>query len=144
MMFSKLNKEFIGARKQGEKKLVEVLSFLKAGVLKEAIDKRLDRENIVNSVIYQTAAKQIKMNLESLETIKDEVKKETLEFANEVLKGYLPENISKEKMLELIKANESIIKNPNQLIGIITKYCKEHDLGVDVEDVKNTIKEYFK
>ena len=143
-MFKKLNEDFIGARKQGEKKVLEVLSFFKAGVLKDVIDKRLDRENVSNSTIYQVAAKQIKMNLESLETIKDEARKEALEFANETLKKYLPDNITKEKMLEIIKESESIIKNPNQVIGIINKYCKENDLGSDINEIKEVIKEYFK
>ena len=143
-MFKKLNEDFIGARKQGEKKVLEVLSFFKAGVLKDVIDKRLDREKVSNSTIYQVAAKQIKMNLESLETIKDEARKEALEFANETLKKYLPDNITKEKMLEIIKESESIIKKPNQVLGIINKYCKENDLGSDINEIKEVIKEYFK
>lgn len=142
-MYIKLNEDINEARKnKGNADFelrLEILSFLKAGILKELIDKRMDRTVVPNTIVIQVAAKQIKQNLETL-SFKHTDK---LVAANEILKEFVPREITKEEIIVIINEKKSLVKNKNQLIGIINNECKVKELTPNIELVKQCIEENF-
>ncbi len=142
-MYTKLNDGINQARKNKgtddfELRL-EILSFLKAGILKDLIDKRMDRNTVPNSVVIQVAAKQIKQNLETLSFRHTD----KLVAANEILKEFVPREVTKDEIIAIINDKKDFVKNKNQLIGIIINECKAKELTPNIELAKQCIEENF-
>ena len=112
-MYAKLNEGINQARKnKGNEDFelrLDILSFLKAGILKELIDKRMDRTVVPNSVVIQVAAKQIKQNLETLSFKHTD----RLVAANEILKEFVPREVTKDEIIAIITDKRDFVKNNN-------------------------------
>lgn len=121
-LFEKIEEDLIKALKAGEKEKLTVLRSLKSDIKYRQIDigEEFTEDDLI-SVITSSAKKR----RDSIEQFKkggreDLVKNE--EFGLNILNQYLPEQISEEKLLEIInKAIEDTGADSPQKIGLIMK-----------------------
>lgn len=99
----KIDKDLIGALKNKDEIKLNTLRFLKAAIKNFAIEKK-ERE-LNDQDIVQVIRRQIKQHRDSIEAYKtagrmDLVEKESKE--SEILTSYMPEELSEEKLKEII------------------------------------------
>ena len=104
MLEEKIMEDYKKAMKEKEALKVSVLSFLRAELKNAAIDKKKDK--LEDSEVIAVVKKQVKQRQDSIEQFKaggrqDLVEKETKEL--EILKSYLPQQLSEDKIREIIE-----------------------------------------
>ena len=119
MLEEKIMEDYKKAMKEKEALKVSVLSFLRAELKNAAIDKRKDK--LEDAEVIAVVKKQVKQRQDSIEQFKnggrqDLAEKETKEL--EILKSYLPQQLSEDKIREII---EEAIKE--------TGACGPQDMG---------------
>lgn len=103
MLEDKIMEDYKKAMKEKDSIKVSVLSFLRADLKNVAIDKRKDK--LDDADVIAVVKKQIKQHQDSIEQFKagsrlDLADKENAEL--EILKSYLPEQLSEEKVKEVV------------------------------------------
>ena len=104
MLEERLNKDYIQAMKDRDSVKSSTLSFLRASVKNVRIEKRI--EKVEDADVIVVIKKQVKQRQDSIEQYKagnrmDLAQKEEAELA--VLKSYLPEELSEEKISQIIR-----------------------------------------
>ena len=104
MLEEKIMEDYKKAMKEKEALKVSVLSFLRAELKNAAIDKKKDK--LEDAEVIAVVKKQVKQRQDSIEQFKaggrqDLVEKETKEL--EILKSYLPQQLSEDKIREIIE-----------------------------------------
>ncbi len=121
-LFKKIEKEIIKALKAGEKEKLTVLRGLKSDLKYKQIDLQKDLTDEDCITVFNSAMKKRKDSIEQFKAGNREDLVAQEEFAVSILKEYLPEQISEEDLLEIIKAaiEETGADSP-QKIGLIMK-----------------------
>ncbi|MFA9398807.1 MAG: GatB/YqeY domain-containing protein [Clostridiaceae bacterium] len=122
MLKDLLKKNEITAMKAREKAKVSVLRLVSADIKAYEVN---ERKEITDELIVKIIEKNIKQTREALEYAKqlnDEVKISEGNFAIEVLTEYLPEQLSEEVVLNMIK---EIVANGNYKMSDMGKIMKE-------------------
>jgi uncharacterized protein YqeY len=118
----RIDEELIVALKAGEKDKVTVLRSLKSDLKYKKIEKgdELTDEDCLS--VFNSSVKKIKDSIEQFKAGNrdDLVSKE--EFALKIIQKYLPEQLSEEELVELVKQaiEESGVDSPQQ-IGLVMK-----------------------
>lgn len=128
--------------KSGEKRKVEIIRFILSHLINEEKEKKRDLET---SEAIQTLKRLLKRNQESFDQFNkagrnDLASKEKEEM--EVIQSYLPEEISEEDVIKIIKetiasSGASSIKDMGKVIGLIKK---SHGDNVDMSLVSKHVK----
>lgn len=128
--------------KSGEKRKVEIIRFILSHLINEEKGKKRDLET---SEAIQTLKRLLKRNQESFDQFNkagrnDLASKEKEEM--EVIQSYLPEEISEEDVIKIIKetiasSGASSIKDMGKVIGLIKK---SHGDNVDMSLVSKHVK----
>ena len=128
--------------KSGEKRKVEIIRFILSHLINEEKEKKRDLET---SEVIQTLKRLLKRNQESFDQFNkagrnDLASKEKEEM--EVIQSYLPEEISEEDVIKVIKetiasSGASSIKDMGKVIGLIKK---SHGDNVDMSLVSKHVK----
>ena len=128
--------------KSGEKRKVEIIRFILSHLINEEKEKKRDLET---SEAIQTLKRLVKRNQESFDQFSkagrsDLASKEKEEM--EVIQSYLPEEISEEDVIKIIKetiasSGASSIKDMGKVIGLIKK---SHGDNVDMSLVSKHVK----
>ena len=128
--------------KSGEKRKVEIVRFILSHLKNEEIEKKRDLET---SETIQILKRLLKRNQESFDQFNkagrdDLASKEKEEM--EVIQNYLPEEISEEDLIKIIKetialSGASSIKEMGKVIGLIKK---SHGGNVDMSLVSKHVK----
>ena len=110
MLVEKLKKDMIEAMKNKDKEKLTVIRMVKAALDKERIDKKVE---VNDDLLIDVINKQVKLRNDSLEEFKkanrDDLVKQT-EAELEILKDYLPEQLSEEEVITII---EEVINEVN-------------------------------
>ena len=131
--------------KSGEKRKVEIIRFILSHLINEEKEKKRDLET---SEVIQTLKRLLKRNQESFDQFNkagrnDLASKEKEEM--EVIQSYLPEEISEEDVIKIIKetiatSGASSIKDMGKVIGLIKKsYGDNVDMSLVSKHVKSLL-----
>lgn len=144
-MFDKIKKDLMTAMKEKDKFKLSVLRMLKSALQAEEINKKSE---LTDDEVLNIIKKQVKVRNASLEEYKDYGR---YDLANdlaqeiEILKSYLPEELSKEELIKVIDEQFNII-NPTSIkdIGKVIKAISNvvgtrADMGVVSKIVKEKI-----
>ena len=142
-MFEKINKDLVLSMKEQDKFKLSVLRMLKSAIKTEEINKK---DALTDDEVLNVIKKQVKVRNASLEEYKEYNRldlAESLEKEIEILKSYLPEELSidelnkiiNEKFIELnptsIKDMGRVIKEVSSIVGaradmsIVSKIIKD-------------------
>ena len=129
MLVEKLKKDMIEAMKNKEKEKLTVIRMEKAALDKERIDKKVE---VNDDLLIDVINKQVKLRNDSLEEFKkanrDDLVKQT-EAELEILKDYLPEQLSEEEVITIIEevineVNAETIKDMGKVMKEVTPKVK--------------------
>ncbi|MCM8757698.1 MAG: GatB/YqeY domain-containing protein [Candidatus Omnitrophica bacterium] len=144
LLEERILKDYNEALKKKDYIRVSTLRFLRAALANLAIEKRKDK--LDDSEVVSVIRKQIKSHLESIEQFKrgnrpDLVEKETAEL--KILNSYLPEELSEEKLREIIKEaiislGASSLKDMGKVMKLVLEKVKER---ADAKKVSDLVKE---
>ena len=139
----KLRKDKMLAMKNKDKLKSGVISLMMSNILLEQKEKKRD---LTDDEQIAFVKKELKETVDALEqTPKDRV--ETIEETKqkiEIIKSYLPEQISEEKLKEIIEKfmEENSLEKSNKSIGQIMKYMMaEYGKYTDVKTVNKIVQE---
>ena len=121
-IFKQIEQDMIKALKEGEKEKLTVLRGLKSDLKYKVIDKGDELTDDEAIAVLNSAAKKHRDSIEQFaKGGRDDLVKQE-EFGLEIIKGYLPEQISDEELLEIVKQaiEESGADSP-QKIGMVMK-----------------------
>lgn len=104
--------------------------------------------NLTNEDIQQIIQKEVKMRYDSIKTFEQANRQDLIDQANqelEVLKKYLPQQLSEEEVIEVIKSALSTIQNPTKKdLGKIMKIIMPKLKGkVDGKLVNKLVLQYI-
>ena len=141
-LFEELKKDMIDAMKAKDKDRLTVIRMLKAALDKERIDKKIE---ITDEVFISVLEKQVKMRNDSIEEFKKAGREELVEKTLgelEVLKKYLPEELSEDEVMGII--NDAITKLEATTMKDMGKVMSEVSPKVkgryDMKEVSSIIK----
>lgn len=142
-MVEKLKQDMIDAMKQKDKDRLTVIRMVKAALDKERIDKKVE---ITDDLLIDVVNKQIKMRNDSITEFKKANRMDLVEkdmFELEVLKEYLPEQLTKEEVEKVIDEIFDIVKPTSQKdMGKVMKEVTPKLKGkADMKLVSELIKE---
>lgn len=142
MLVEKLKKDMIEAMKNKDKEKLTVIRMVKAALDKERIDKKAE---VNDDLLIDVVNKQVKLRNDSLEEFKkanrDDLIKQTEEEL-EILKDYLPEQLSEEEVITIIEevineVNAETIKDMGKVMKEVTPKVKGK---ADMKHVSEIIK----
>ena len=143
----RLNADFKEAMKNKEKVRKETISFVRAAIKQYEVD---NREEIDDAGIASILAKQVKMRKDALADFEKAGRTDLIDSYKseiEILKRYLPEQLSDEKIREIIKGTaaelgiEGGMQNMGKLMGPVMAKVK----GLaDGNQVKQLVQEFLK
>ena len=123
MLVEKLKKDMIEAMKNKDKEKLTVIRMVKAALDKERIDKKAE---VNDDLLIDVVNKQVKMRNDSLEEFKKANRADLIKQTEEeleILKDYLPEQLSEEEVITII---EEVINEVNaETIKYMGKVMKE-------------------
>lgn len=142
-MFDKIKKDLVTSMKEQDKFKLSVLRMLKSSLQKEEINKKRE---LTDDEILNVIKKEVKVRNASLEEymeynrkdLADELRKEI-----EILKTYLPEELSHEELLKIIDEQFNII-NPTSMkdMGTVIKSVSSIvGTRADMSEVSKIVKE---
>ena len=141
-MVEKLNKDMIEALKNKEKDRLTVIRAVKAGMDKEKIDKKRE---VNDELLIDIVNREVKMRKESIEEFKkgnrEDLIKET-EYELDILKEYLPEQLSEEEVNKIIDEIFDEVKPTGQKdMGSVMREATAKLKGkADMKGVSNIIR----
>lgn len=143
----RLNADFKEAMKNKEKVRKETISFVRAAIKQYEVD---NREEIDDAGIASILAKQVKMRKDALADFEKAGRTDLIDSYKseiEILKRYLPEQLSDEKIREIIEGTASELgieggmQNMGKLMGPVMAKVK----GLaDGNQVKQLVQEFLK
>lgn len=142
MLVEKLKKDMIEAMKNKDKEKLTVIRMVKAALDKERIDKKAE---VNDDLLIDVVNKQVKLRNDALEEFKkanrDDLIKQTEEEL-EILKDYLPEQLSEEEVITIIEevineVNAETIKDMGKVMKEVTPKVKGK---ADMKHVSEIIK----
>lgn len=142
-MIEKLKNDMVLAMKSKDKDRLTVIRMVKAALDLEHIDKKRE---INDDLLIDVVNKQIKMRKDSLVEFEKANRTDLIEKTNQelsVLQEYLPEQLSKEEVLEIIEnifqeIKPGSVKDMGKVMKEATALLKGK---ADMKDVSNIIKE---
>lgn len=142
-LIDKLGKDIVNAMKEKEQLRLSVLRMVKGAIQLENIN---NKKELNDELFIDIVSKQIKQRNESLEEFKkaertDLVNKTSAEI--EILKEYLPEQLSNEEIEEILNSAFNKIKpTSSKDMGLIMKEVTPLLKGkADMKEISNLIKE---
>lgn len=142
-LIDKLGKDIVNAMKEKERLRLSVLRMVKGAIQLENIN---NKKELNDELFIDVVSKQIKQRNESLEEFKkaertDLVNKTSAEI--EILKEYLPEQLSNEEIEEILNSAFNKIKpTSSKDMGLIMKEVTPLLKGkADMKEISNLIKE---
>ena len=144
-LLEQISNDLKDAMKSKDKEKLNVIRSLKSavGLKKIELKHELNDEEIIDVI-----AKQVKMRKESIVEFTKGKRDDLIEQYQkeiDVLKGYLPEQISKEEAIKIIEeAFDKIKPENNKQMGLIMKEVSSKLKGVfDMKEASNIIREKF-
>ena len=137
----RLNADFKEAMKNKEKVRKETISFVRAAIKQYEVD---NREEIDDAGIASILAKRVKMRKDALADFEKAGRTDLVDAYNaeiEILNRYLPEQLSREKVLEIVKETAASLgieggkQNMGKLMGPVMGRVKGLADGSMVKDV---------
>lgn len=129
MLMEKIESDLKAALKGKDTVKVSTLRFLKSALQNLAIEKR---NNLEEKDVLSVIKRHVRQRMDSIDGFKkgnrlDLVEKEQLEL--EILKGYLPEEISQEALMQIIKdviaeSEASSLKDMGNIIKLVMEQTK--------------------
>ncbi len=141
-MVEKLNKDMIEALKNKDKDRLTVIRAVKAGMDKEKIDKKRE---VNDELLIDVVNREVKMRKESIEEFKkgnrEDLIKET-EYELDILKEYLPEQLSEDEVKKIIDEIFDEVKPTGQKdMGSVMREATAKLKGkADMKEVSNIIR----
>lgn len=144
-MFERINKDLVSSMKEQDKFKLSVLRMLKSAIKSEEINKK---DTLTDDEIINVIKKQVKVRNASLEEYKEYNRLDLAEsLANEIeiLKAYLPEELSIDELNKIIdeKFNELIptsIKDMGRVIKEVSSVVGARaDMGVVSKIIKDRL-----
>ena len=142
-MFNNIKKDLISAMKEQDKFKLSVLRMLKSALQTEEINKK---NELTEDEVLNVIKKQVKVRSASLEEYKEYGRNDladNLEKEIEILKTYLPEELSHEELTKIIDEQFDII-NPTSIkeIGKVIKAVSSIvGTRADMSEVSKIVKE---
>lgn len=144
-LLEQISNDLKDAMKSKDKEKLNVIRSLKSavGLKKIELKHELNDEEIIDVI-----AKQVKMRKESIVEFTKGKRDDLIEQYQkeiDVLKGYLPEQISKEEAIKIIEeAFDKVKPENNKQMGLIMKEVSNKLKGVfDMKEASNIIREKF-
>ena len=144
-LLEQISNDLKEAMKSKDKEKLNVIRSLKSavGLKKIELKHELNDEEIIDVI-----AKQVKMRKESIVEFTKGKRDDLIEQYQkeiDVLKGYLPEQISKEEAIKIIEeAFDKVKPENNKQMGLIMKEVSSKLKGVfDMKEASNIIREKF-
>lgn len=142
MLVEKLKKDMIEAMKNKDKEKLTVIRMVKAALDKERIDKKAE---VNDDLLIDVVNKQVKMRNDSLEEFKKANRADLIKQTEEeleILKDYLPEQLSEEEVIAIIEevineVNAETIKDMGKVMKEVTPKVKGK---ADMKHVSEIIK----
>ena len=142
MLVEKLKKDMIEAMKNKDKEKLTVIRMVKAALDKERIDKKAE---VNDDLLIDVVNKQVKMRNDSLEEFKKANRADLIKQTEEeleILKDYLPEQLSEEEVIAIIEevineVNAETIKDLGKVMKEVTPKVKGK---ADMKHVSEIIK----
>lgn len=142
-MFDKIKKDLINSMKEQDKFKLSVLRMLKSSIQKEEINKKSE---LTDDEVLNVIKREVKVRKASLEEyleynrndLADNLQKEI-----DILKTYLPEELSHEELIKIIDEQFNII-NPTSMkdMGIVIKAVSSIvGTRADMSEVSKIVKE---
>lgn len=141
-MLAKINEDLVQAMKRQDKFSLGVLRMLKSALQLEKINKKSD---LSDEEVVTVIKKQVKMRQDSIAEFLKFAKQEKVDILNQeiqVLKSYLPEEMSEEAVLKAIE--EAFLKvQPTSMkdMGLLMKELQSIASRTDMAKVSKQVKE---
>lgn len=142
-MFDKIKKDLINSMKEQDKFKLSVLRMLKSAIQKEEINKK---DELTNEEVLSVIKKEVKVRNASLEEYKEYGRNDladNLQKEIDILKTYLPEELSHEELIKIINEQFNII-NPTSIkdMGKVIKAVSAIvGTRADMSEVSKIVKE---
>ena len=142
-MVEKLEKDMIEAMKSKEKEKLMVIRMVKAALKQEQID---HKKEINDDLLIDVVNKQIKMRKDSIAEFEKGGRQDLMDKTQaeiDLLMEYLPKQLSKEEVLEIIDAIFAEVKptSPKDMGKIMGEAQKQLKGKADMKEVSTIIKE---
>ena len=142
-MFNNIKKDLISAMKEQDKFKLSVLRMLKSALQTEEINKKSE---LTEDEVLNVIKKQVKVRSASLEEYKEYGRNDladNLEKEIEILKTYLPEELSHEELTKIIDEQFNIIKptNMKDMGKVIKAVSSIVGTRADMSEVSKIVKE---
>ena len=146
MLYDKVSKDMVEARKAHDKDSVSTLRLLKSAIDKYLIDNKMERHEANDQVVIEVISKQVKTHKESIEQFKAGNRQDLIDGLNreiEVLSSYLPEQLSMDELKKIIDEVFDKVKPTSMKdMGTIMKELKPLVNGkADMKDVNTIVRE---
>ena len=142
-MFDKIKKDLINSMKEQDKFKLSVLRMLKSAIQKEEINKK---DELTDEEVLSVIKKEVKVRNASLEEYKEYGRNDladNLQKEIDILKTYLPEELSHEELIKIINEQFNII-NPTSIkdMGKVIKAVSAIvGTRADMSEVSKIVKE---
>lgn len=142
-MFETIKKDLINSMKEQDKFKLSVLRMLKSSLQKEEINKKRE---LTDEEVLNVIKKEVKVRNASLEEYKEYGRNDladNLQKEIDILKSYLPEELSHEELLKIIDEQFNII-NPTSMkdMGTVIKAVSSVvGTRADMSEVSKIVKE---
>ena len=142
-MFERIKKDLINSMKEQDKFKLSVLRMLKSSLQKEEINKKRE---LTDEEVLNVIKKEVKVRNASLEEYKEYGRNDladNLQKEIDILKSYLPEELSHEELLKIIDEQFNII-NPTSMkdMGTVIKAVSSVvGTRADMSEVSKIVKE---
>lgn len=142
-MFNNIKKDLISAMKEQDKFKLSVLRMLKSALQTEEINKKSE---LTEDEVLNVIKKQVKVRSASLEEYKEYGRNDladNLEKEIEILKTYLPEELSHEELTKIIDEQFNIIKptSMKDMGKVIKTVSSIVGTRADMSEVSKIVKE---
>lgn len=142
-MFNNIKKDLISAMKEQDKFKLSVLRMLKSALQTEEINKK---NELTEDEVLNVIKKQVKVRSASLEEYKEYGRNDladNLEKEIEILKTYLPEELSHEELTKIIDEQFNIIKptSMKDMGKVIKAVSSIVGTRADMSEVSKIVKE---
>ena len=142
-MFDNIKKDLISAMKEQDKFKLSVLRMLKSALQAEEINKK---NELTDDEVLNVIKKQVKVRNASLEEYKEYGRNDladNLEKEIEILKTYLPEELSHEELIKIIDEqfnviNPTSVKDMGKVIKAVSSIVSTR---ADMSEVSKIVKE---
>jgi uncharacterized protein YqeY len=146
MLLNKIENDFREALTKRDELKISVLRMLKTAIRNKEVDLRVEKKELTDEIIIDVIKKELKRRKEAIEAFEkgnrlDLAEKEKKEM--EILLQYLPEELSDEKIKEIVKNKITELKTTGlkdfgKVMGFVMKEVKAQ---ADGERVAKIVKE---